>query len=244
MAEKAEQRQGVGHGEPVIRPARPMALYDTHELISQLKAGSSQASRSLTSSRQVDSQAVANPTVQAQPWSDRPVQAGQPSQEVSQSVQPKVREQLASGLTAQPLADRPKDRSSRSPEPEPQPEALADLARREARADLKKKRQALVTAEKPLFQRAQSAKVSQERQSASQATGLAKYAQRLRQEDYILAELPKTYEQPTNPSTKGGKKNSYDFLKRSQIYNHRDNQLNKERQIAQELNLSRLEDGE
>lgn len=242
MVERAERRQGVGTGEPVIRPARPMALYDTHELISQLKAGSSQASRSLTSSRQVGSQAVANPTVQAKPWSDRPVQADQPSQEISQSVQPKAREQLDSGLTAQPLADRPKDRSSHSPEP--QPEALADLARRAARADLKKKRQALVTAEKPLFQRAQSAKVSQERQPASQATGLAKYAQRLRQEDYILAELPKTYEQPTNPSTKGGKKNSYDFLKRSQIYNHRDNQLNKERQIAQELNLSRLEDGE
>ncbi len=67
-------------------------------------------------------------------------------------------------------------------------------------------------------------------------------ADKLRQEDYILAELPIVYQEPVNASRKSSKKNNYDFLKRSQIYNKKENQSHKEAFFAQELNLSRFED--
>ena len=38
----------------------------------------------------------------------------------------------------------------------------------------------------------------------------------------------------------GPKKNNYDFLKKSQIYNKKENQSEKERKIAQELNLTNM----
>ena len=51
-----------------------------------------------------------------------------------------------------------------------------------------------------------------------------------------------TYQQPSNPSRKNVKKNSYDFLKRSQVYNYTERQIHREHRIAQELNLTHLED--
>ncbi|MBM7635603.1 hypothetical protein [Streptococcus saliviloxodontae] len=72
-------------------------------------------------------------------------------------------------------------------------------------------------------------------------TGLSRFSDKLRQEEYILVELPKTYQKPQNPSTKKVKKNNYDFLKRSQVYNQKERQENKERRVAQELNLTRFE---
>ena len=36
------------------------------------------------------------------------------------------------------------------------------------------------------------------------------------------------------------KKNNYDFLKKSQIYNKKNKQTEQERQVAQELNLTRI----
>ena len=67
-------------------------------------------------------------------------------------------------------------------------------------------------------------------------------ANRLKQDTYILAEVAPTYQQPSNPSRKNVKKNSYDFLKRSQVYNYTERQIHREHRIAQELNLTHLED--
>ena len=66
-------------------------------------------------------------------------------------------------------------------------------------------------------------------------------ADRLQQDTYILAEVAPTYSQPNNPSRKEAKKNSYDFLKRSQVYNYPERQSYREHQVAQELNLTHLE---
>lgn len=225
MAETRVGDHRVLEREPVVRPPRQMALYETHELISQLRPGPLGAGQThFTPSRQGQ---VANPT-------KKEVNPGltpeAPRQQVYQT-QSSLSKTIRDVLPKSPLA----------PKSQPQVD-LAEEARREARVDLKRKRQAMVTPEKKHFATKPSSQPQVSQRPASHLEGLAKYAQRLRQEDYILAELPKTYEQPANPSAKGGKKNSYDFLKRSQIYNHRDNQLKKERQIAQELNLSRLEE--
>lgn len=67
-------------------------------------------------------------------------------------------------------------------------------------------------------------------------------ANRLKQDTYILAEVAPTYQQPSNLSRKNVKKNSYDFLKRSQVYNYPKRQIHREHRIAQELNLTHLED--
>lgn len=67
-------------------------------------------------------------------------------------------------------------------------------------------------------------------------------AERLQQDTYILAEVAPTYQQPNNPSRKAVKKNSYDFLKRSQVYNYPERQSYREHKVAQELNLTHLED--
>lgn len=119
----------------------------------------------------------------------------------------------------------------------------AEKARQEARADVKKKRQAMVTREKPIVPKT-TEPVSQKVTTGSVQGGRSwgYYAQKLRQDSYILAELPKVYQEPQNPSAKTVKKNNYDFLKRSQIYNQDANKRNKERRVAQELNLSRFED--
>lgn len=135
----------------------------------------------------------------------------------------------------------------------PQPLAAPsqrERLRHEARADVKKKRQALVLPEKKRSSKALPARpievepVSQRPATDKEPgeTNWSSYAKVLEQTDYILVDLPKTYQQPANPSTKGQQKQNFDFLKQSQVYNYKDNQRKKERQIAQELNLSALED--
>lgn len=73
-------------------------------------------------------------------------------------------------------------------------------------------------------------------------TNLARLSERLHQDSYILADLPKVYHKPEPVTTNKPKKNTFDFLKRSQIYNHKERQEKRERQIAQELNLTRFDD--
>ncbi|MDU6352297.1 MAG: cystathionine gamma-synthase, partial [Streptococcus mitis] len=46
--------------------------------------------------------------------------------------------------------------------------------------------------------------------------------------------------QTEQAETAGPKKNNYDFLKKSQIYNKKNQQKEQERQVAQELNLTRI----
>jgi len=69
----------------------------------------------------------------------------------------------------------------------------------------------------------------------------AKYSQKLGQSHYILAETVSQVEHPiADGETSHSKKNNYDFLKKSQIYNKKSKQKEQERQVAQELNLTRM----
>ena len=126
--------------------------------------------------------------------------------------------------------------------------SYAELAREEARADLKKKRSARYLTQDVSHTRRQT-KTSIVRQ-ANQPTApfqkenpgeFAKYSQNLSQSHYILAETVAQVASPAPNSEKSHpKKNNYDFLKKSQIYNKKSNQKEQERQVAQELNLTRM----
>ncbi|MDN5025588.1 cystathionine gamma-synthase [Streptococcus sp. SO4] len=126
--------------------------------------------------------------------------------------------------------------------------SYAELAREEARADLKKKRSARYLTQDVSHTRRQT-KTSQVR-PANQPTApfqkenpgeFAKYSQKLGQSHYILAETVSQVEHPiSDGETSRSKKNNYDFLKKSQIYNKKSKQKEQEHQVAQELNLTRM----
>ena len=126
--------------------------------------------------------------------------------------------------------------------------SYAELAREEARADLKKKRSARYLTQDVSHTRRQT-KTSIVRE-ANQPTApfqkenpgeFAKYSQNLSQSHYILAETVAQVDSPAPNSEKSHpKKNNYDFLKKSQIYNKKSKQKEQERQVAQELNLTRM----
>ena len=126
--------------------------------------------------------------------------------------------------------------------------SYAELAREEARADLKKKRSARYLTQDVSHTRRQT-KTSQVR-PANQPTApfqkenpgeFAKYSQKLGQSHYILAETVSQVEHPiSDGETRRSKKNNYDFLKKSQIYNKKSKQKEQERHVAQELNLTRM----
>lgn len=121
---------------------------------------------------------------------------------------------------------------------------LAEM-RQKAKEDVKRKRQSMMAQELKLAPKSQfssSLKMAEKPKEDKPLTALGKLAQVLYQTDYILAELPRIYQEPKNPSSKEKpKKNNYDFLKKSQIYQP-NRQLQKERQVAQELNLTRFDD--
>ena len=126
--------------------------------------------------------------------------------------------------------------------------SYAEVAREEARADLKKKRSAsyLTKDITPTRRHSQSGLVRQGNQPTApfqkeNPGELVKYSQKLTQSHYILVEevnsIPTKNEEVSAPAPK---KNNYDFLKKSQIYNKKNQQKEQERQVAQELNLTRI----
>ena len=134
----------------------------------------------------------------------------------------------------------------------PAPKSYAELAREEARADLKKKRSAayltsdFITKKRshPAVNNANTAISHQPTAFFQKENGseLAKYSRNLKQDQYILADIrtEPSVHQPNELPKKA--KNNYDFLKTSQIYNKKELQSQRERRIAQELNLTRLEE--
>ena len=126
--------------------------------------------------------------------------------------------------------------------------SYAELAREEARADLKKKRSARYLTQDVSHTRRQmkSSHVRPENQPTApfqkeNPGEFAKYSQNLSQSHYILAETVAQVASPAPNSEKSHpKKNNYDFLKKSQIYNKKSKQKEQERQVAQELNLTRM----
>ena len=126
--------------------------------------------------------------------------------------------------------------------------SYAEVAREEARADLKKKRSAsyLTKDITPTRRHSQPSLVRQGNQPTAPLQKenpgeFVKYSQKLTQSQYILAEevhsIPTKNEEVSAPAPK---KNNYDFLKKSQIYNKKSKQTEQERRVAQELNLTRI----
>ena len=132
------------------------------------------------------------------------------------------------------------------------PKSYAELAREEARADLKKKRSAAYltsdfTAKKRFYPAVTNGNTAISHQPTAffqkeNGSELAKYSRNLKQDQYILADIKTdpSVHQPNELPKKA--KNNYDFLKTSQIYNKKELQSQRERRIAQELNLTRLEE--
>ena len=126
--------------------------------------------------------------------------------------------------------------------------SYAEVAREEARADLKKKRSAsyLTKDITPTRRHSQPNLVRQSNQPTApfqkeNPGEFVKYSQKLTQSHYILAEEVSNISTQAEPKeTSGPKKNNYDFLKKSQIYNKKNQQKEQERQVAQELNLTRI----
>ena len=126
--------------------------------------------------------------------------------------------------------------------------SYAELAREEARADLKKKRSARYLTQDVSHTRRQTkpSRVRPENQPTApfqkeNPGEFAKYSQNLSQSHYILAEtVAQVASSAPNSEKSHPKKNNYDFLKKSQIYNKKSKQKEQERQVAQELNLTRM----
>ena len=126
--------------------------------------------------------------------------------------------------------------------------SYAEKAREEARADLKKKRPAsyLTKDITPTRRHPQPSMVRQGNQSAAlfqkeNPGEFVKYSQKLTQSHYILAEeVSHISTHAEQKETSSPKKNNYDFLKKSQIYNKKNQQKEQERQVAQELHLTRI----
>ena len=126
--------------------------------------------------------------------------------------------------------------------------SYAEVAREEARADLKKKRSAsyLTKDITPTRRHSQPSLVRKGNQPTApfqkeNPGEFVKYSQKMTQSHYILAEEVKSIstknEDVVAPAPK---KNNYDFLKKSQIYNKKNQQTEQERRVAQELNLTRI----
>lgn len=126
-----------------------------------------------------------------------------------------------------------------------QGKSYAELAREEARRDIRRKRQDYLSKEVKAPSKAalqQQLKATLPKKTAKPTSSLSHLAEKLHQDDYILAEIPVTYKKPDNSSTIKPKKNNYDFLKESQIYNKEVLQSQREHKVAQELNLTRFDD--
>lgn len=133
----------------------------------------------------------------------------------------------------------------------PVSKSYAELAREEARADLKKKRSAAYltsdfTAKKRSYLAVANGNTASHQPTAffqkENGSELAKYSQNLKQDHYILADIKVDSSLSQSDELPKKSKNNYDFLKTSQIYNKKEIQSQRERQIAQELNLTRLKD--
>lgn len=126
-----------------------------------------------------------------------------------------------------------------------QGKTYAELAREEARRDIRKKRQAYLSKEVKKPSKAamqQQLKTPLSKRAVKPKNDLSHFAEKMHQDDYILAEIPVTYKKPDNSSTVKPTKNNYDFLKRSQIYNKEALQSQRDHKVAQELNLTRFDD--
>ena len=124
----------------------------------------------------------------------------------------------------------------------------AEKAREEARADLKKKRSATYLTKDVIHTRRHSQPTLVRKGNQPTAPfqkenpgEFIKYSQKLTQSHYILAEEIKHISTDSvEKQARTANKNNYDFLKKRQIYNKKNKEIEQERQLAQELNLTRI----
>ncbi|WP_099833066.1 hypothetical protein [Streptococcus suis] len=119
------------------------------------------------------------------------------------------------------------------------------LAREQAREDLKKKRSATYLRDEKPAPAKVVVKPPVVSTTESKAGRLTRLADNLRQTDYILADMPAVYslKKEDREQEQVIKKNSYDFLRKSQVYNYPERRQQRDRQVAQELNLTHIEEG-
>ena len=125
--------------------------------------------------------------------------------------------------------------------------SYAEVAREEARADLKKKRSASYLT-KDITPTRRHSQPSQGRQG-NQPTApfqkenpgeFVKYSQKLTQSHYIWRKKWARFLLQLSKQKLQAQRKQLWFLKKSQIYNKKNQQKEQERQVAQELNLTRI----
>ncbi|MGT2910407.1 hypothetical protein ACVR1I_01685 [Streptococcus cameli] len=228
MIQKQTRFPLVGDDEPIVGHIPQMNLYDESDLISNIKG----------------------PYQEKAVYESIPVAASSQTDQSRPSVTPN--DLLPPLFHAEPSRFSRKDRlqkASRSNETAShQGKTQGQLAREKAREDLKKKRSAAYLKDDKPIQSRMTKPVNQVSKPVPtqqpEVSPLHQLANRLRQEQYILADMPVTYplEKEERQKESVVKKNSYDFLKKSQVYNYPERKRNKERQLAQELNLTHMEE--
>lgn len=204
----------VADHEPLVVENPEMRLYDEGDLISNIKG----------------------------PYQDKDFGLEvSPSSHLSQEEIREEKELLPPLFEATPSSYSRKNRYQKTETPVFQPKTQGQLARETAREDLKKKRSASYLRQemKPEPPQVTAPLV---KKAVPHLTALAN---RLQQTEYILADMPAVYSLEKEERQKGQavKRNSYDFLKKSQVYNYPERRVKRERRLAQELNLTHMEEG-
>lgn len=227
MGKYLKQFPLIADDEPVISRPRLMALYDNEDLIVNIR-GEYQDKNYLEQSQEVSAPSVTRPGYFQ---TDR-----MGLDRIKQKAREDIRKKRQALVVPDPkLVSKSHDASSRYHQTwsRPSKDFAADKVApvQSDLFELFEPEQS--TASRSLPQRSSQSLKAKDVEEGSWRT----YAKALEQTDYILVELPKTYRQPSNPSTKQAHKQDFSFLKQSQIYNQH-NRNRREQQFAQELNLS------
>lgn len=126
-----------------------------------------------------------------------------------------------------------------------QPLSYHQRARLEAKADLKRKRSATYLNFDKIGFKSKELPIPKSRKKdleKEQIEGLSLAADRLRQKAYILADIKPKPEPKmlVEADPQKSVKNTYDFLKTSQVYNYQGKGQKKEKKVTQELNLAHV----
>ena len=221
MIRQARRFPLVADNEILIGANPVMSLYDESDLISNIKG----------------------------PYQERDfVMATEKKKSAQDSSSSQSEDELLPPLfEATPSRYSRKDRQQLVRVKSPAEKTQGQLAREKAREDLKKKRSAgYLRDEKTVIQpsRVRPVVVPSETTVGTTVDRLTRLANNLRQPEYILADMPTVYslKKEDREQVQSVKKNSYDFLKKSHVYNYPERTIQRERQLAQELNLTHIEE--
>ncbi|CYU49255.1 hypothetical protein HO918_03090 [Streptococcus suis] len=209
----------VADDEVLVGENPIMSLYDESDLISNIRGPYQEKEFSWST----DSQRVAS---------------AKPAAQTEDELLPPLFE-------AKPSHYSRKERLQQLTKTKPSPvKTQGQLAREQAREDLKKKRSATYLRDEKPAPAKVVVKPPVVSTTESKAGRLTRLADNLRQTDYILADMPAVYslKKEDREQEQVIKKNSYDFLRKSQVYNYPERRQQRDRQVAQELNLTHIEE--